>query len=180
LIEINEFCRPKNIGFILATTFGPSGFTFLDYGNEFIVTDPDGEDTKAFIVVNATQANPCIVTVHEDKRHKFQDGDFVQFKEVQGMTELNSLPPTPVDVIDGFSFKVKVDASAFAAYQREGLVENIKVPKKMAYHSLKESMHNPIKSSQYGMLETPDLRYFGRSDQLHLAFCGILEFHKTH
>ena len=30
------------------------------------------------------------------------------------------------------------------------------------------------------MLETPDLRYFGRSDQLHLAFVGIFEFQKAH
>lgn len=54
VIEVNEFCRAKNVGFILSTTYGPSGFTFLDYGNEFIISDPDGEDTKAFIVVNAT------------------------------------------------------------------------------------------------------------------------------
>jgi len=45
---------------------------------------------------------------------------------------------------------------------------------------LKQSLHNPVASSQYGMLETPDLRYFGRSDQLHLAFVGILEFQKAH
>lgn len=89
LIEINEFTRTRNIGFILSTTFGPSGFAFLDYGNDFIVTDSDGEETKSFIVVNATKSNPCIVTVHEDKRHKFQDGDSVQFREVEGMTELN-------------------------------------------------------------------------------------------
>jgi hypothetical protein len=69
LIEVNEFVRAKNIGFILSTSFGPSGFTFVDYGNEHIVTDADGENTKQFIVVNATQTNPVIVTVHEDKRH---------------------------------------------------------------------------------------------------------------
>lgn len=71
VIEVNEFCRARNIGFILSTTFGASGLAFLDYGNEFYITDADGEDTKSFIVVNATQSNPCIVTVHEDKRHKF-------------------------------------------------------------------------------------------------------------
>lgn len=71
VIEADEFCRARGIGFILSTSFGPSGFAFLDYGNEFIVTDADGEETKSFIVVNATQADPCIVTVHEDKRHKF-------------------------------------------------------------------------------------------------------------
>jgi ubiquitin-activating enzyme E1 len=63
------------------------------------------------------------------------------------MTELNSLPPTQIDVIDGFSFKVKVDGSAFSAYLRQGLVENIKVPKKVSFHSLKQSLHNPVASS---------------------------------
>ena len=92
------------------------------------------------------------------------------------MTELNTLPPTPIEVVDGFSFKVKVDATKFGEYTREGLVENVKVPKKVSYHSLKQSMHNPIASSQYGMLETPDLRYFGRSEQLHLAYLAIFEF----
>ena len=29
------------------------------------------------------------------------------------MVELNNLPPTQVDVINGFSFKVKVDATGF-------------------------------------------------------------------
>ena len=90
-MEVNEHCRQHNIGFILCQTHGPSGYAFVDYGDEFLVTDPDGEDTKSFIVVNATQTNPCIVTVHEDKRHKFQDGDHVKFSEVQGMTELNHL-----------------------------------------------------------------------------------------
>lgn len=29
------------------------------------------------------------------------------------------------------------------------------------------------------MLETPDLRFFGRSEVLHLAYCGIFQFQKT-
>jgi ubiquitin-activating enzyme E1 len=37
-------------------------------------------------------------------------------------------------------------------------------------------MRNPAASAQYGCLETPDLRFFGRSEQLHLAFSGIWEF----
>lgn len=71
MVEANEFCRAKNIGFILSQTYGPTGFAFLDYGNEFMINDADGEETKAFIVANVTQENPAIVTVHEDKRHKF-------------------------------------------------------------------------------------------------------------
>ena len=96
MIEINEFVRSKNIGFILSQTYGPQGFAFLDYGNDFNITDVDGEETASINVAIITQTNPCIVTVNLDKRHKFQDGDYVKFTEVQGMTELNSLPPTKI------------------------------------------------------------------------------------
>lgn len=164
MIQANEFCHAKNIGFILANLFGPAGFVFLDYGSDFLITDADGEDTKSFIVTNVTQTNPAIVTVHEDKRHSYQDGDYVQFREVQGMTQLNQLPPTQIEVVGPFSFKLQVDATGFSAYTREGQVENVKVPKKVSYHTLKQSLHNPIASSATGMLETPDLRFFGRSD----------------
>ena len=136
-LEANEFCRDRNIGYISTQIFGPWGYAFVDYGNEFSVFDIDGEETKSFIVANITQANPAIVTVHEDKRHKFQDGDFVQFREVQGMEELNALGPILIDVIDGFSFKLRLDTTGFQAYQRQGLVENVKVPKKIAFHSMR-------------------------------------------
>lgn len=115
-MEVNDYVRTKNIGFILSTSFGPSGFTFLDFGDEFIVTDTDGEASKSFIVVSASQTNPVILNVHEDKRHIYQDGDSVIFREVNGMTELNDLKPTTIQVIDGFSFKVNVDGTGFGAY----------------------------------------------------------------
>lgn len=54
LVEANEFCRKRNIGFILSNLFGPSGFAFVDYGTDFTITDADGEETKAFIVTNVT------------------------------------------------------------------------------------------------------------------------------
>lgn len=71
VIEADEFCRGKNIGFLFSTLYGPAGFAFSDFGENHMITDPDGEETKSFIVVNATQTNPVIITVHEDKRHKF-------------------------------------------------------------------------------------------------------------
>jgi len=51
LEKINEFCRANKVGFILSETLGVAGYAFLDYGNNHIVTDHDGEATKSFIVV---------------------------------------------------------------------------------------------------------------------------------
>ena len=49
----------------------------------------------------------------------------------------------------------------------------------MEFHSWEQSYQNPAASSQYGMLETPDLSKFGRSDQLHAALYGIISFTKS-
>lgn len=46
VIEANEMCRSHGIGFILSKTFGPSGFAFTDFGDEFVINDTDGEETK--------------------------------------------------------------------------------------------------------------------------------------
>lgn len=164
MIELNEFCRERKIGFIMSQTYGPSGFAFVDYGYDFEIIDTDGEMTKQFIVANITQSNPAIVTVHEEKRHIYQTGDHVVFREVQGMVEMNDIGPTQIEFIDGFSFKVLVDSTNFIPYTGQGQVENMKVSKRVSYHSLKQSLHDPIASSQFGMLNTPDLRCIGRSD----------------
>lgn len=86
MYQINEFCRTNKIGFIQAQSLGAMGYTFVDYGENFKINDANGEETQSFIVVNVTQANPAIVTVHEGKRHNFQNGDYVLFKEIKGMT----------------------------------------------------------------------------------------------
>jgi len=121
------------------------------------------------------------VTVHEDKRHSYQEGDFVKFQEVEGMTQINNAEPFEITQVKGpFSFKIKADSRAWGAYTRQGQVEDIKVPKVQAYHSLAKSVLNPTASTKFGMLETPDLRQFGRSEQLHVAFRAVHAFHSEH
>jgi ubiquitin-activating enzyme E1 len=46
LIAVDELARSKGIGFILSLAYGPSGIAFTDFGNDFIITDADGEETK--------------------------------------------------------------------------------------------------------------------------------------
>lgn len=53
-IKANEFCREHKIGFVLSQSYGPHGFTFLDYGIDFNINDADGEETKSFIIANIT------------------------------------------------------------------------------------------------------------------------------
>ena len=41
--KLDAECRAKNVGYISSQTFGPWGYGFVDFGNEHIVTDHDGE-----------------------------------------------------------------------------------------------------------------------------------------
>jgi len=44
------------------------------------------------------------VTCLDETRHSFQDGDYVTFTEVQGMTEVNHCEPRKVKVLGELSF----------------------------------------------------------------------------
>ena len=129
IVSINEICRQNRIGFILCETLGLCSYAFLDYGPNFTVKDKDGEVTKQFIVANIEQGENPRVNVHEDTRHTYQDGDYVKFVEVEGMAELNDAGPIEVFDCRAYDFRLRLDTSSFGAYTRQGIVEDIKVPK---------------------------------------------------
>jgi len=62
------------------------------------VTDTNGEVPSTFLLANITKEENGIVTCMEDARHNLEDGDFVTFSEVQGMTELNGIQPLKIKV----------------------------------------------------------------------------------
>lgn len=180
LVRFNHFCRnngQKRIGFISCEAWGAAGHAFVDFGTEFKCFDKDGENTRSFIVSNITQGNPGIVTVHEEKRHTYEDGDYVVFREVQGMSEINNREPMEVKFVSPFSFSIG-DTSAFSGYTREGIVEQVKVPKTFNFRSFEESLANP-ETNEHPFIIT-DYGKFGRAQQLHIATWAVREFQKRH
>ena len=115
--------------------------------------------------------------VHEDKRHSYQDGDYVKFVEVEGMTELNNHAPIMIKDCKGFQFKLDFDTSQMSAYRGQGIVENVKVPQLISFHSLAQSVCDPVASSPDGMLMMPDMRLWGRANHSHTAVRAVHEFH---
>jgi ubiquitin-activating enzyme E1 len=177
--EVNDECRKSKVGYISTQTFGPWGYAFVDYGKDHTVTDHDGEAIKSYIVTMIQKGEKTIVTCHEDKRHIYQPGDYVIFREVEGMTQLNETKPIKVLDTTVYTLTLEVDSRQFSDYVRQGVVENVKVAKQISFHSWEESYANPAASSPEGMLPIPDLGKFGRSDQLHASLFGIHQFVKA-
>ena len=166
-------------GFILSQKLGVYGYTFVDYGDEFMILDETGKDTKSFIVKSINNGEDPVVTVHDDKRHSFHDDSYIKFTEVQGMTQINETDPIRISVIDGFSFKLKLDTSKFDSYTREGIVVEVKVPKKHKFNSLREALVKSLESSPDQCFITTDFGFFTRPGVLHIALQGVLRFHQN-
>jgi ubiquitin-activating enzyme E1 len=183
IIEANTFCHEKGVGFVLCETLGLFGYAFVDYGPKHAVNDSDGENCQQFMVVSITNEEHAVVTVHEDKRHSYQEGDHVKFNEIEGMVGINNQKPVEVTRILGpFSFKIDLDTREMPAYTRQGLIENVKVTKYEEYHPLAQSYLNPVASQKSMMIECPDARYLftGRGENLHVALRAMHDFHTQH
>ena len=116
--QIDADCRAKKVGYISTATFGPWGYAFVDFGAEHIVTDGDGENTKQFIVTMIEKGEKTKIFVHEDKRHSYQEGDYVTLREVEGMTEINDAQPMKIVATGKHDFTVELDSTGFSDYAR--------------------------------------------------------------
>ncbi|XP_043934789.1 ubiquitin-like modifier-activating enzyme 1 isoform X2 [Protopterus annectens] len=169
-LRIGSFCHSNNIKFIVADTKGLIGQLFCDFGEEFIVYDSDGEQPISAMVLNITKGSPGIVTCLDEHSHGFQNGDYVTFSEVKGMTELNQCSPMEIKVLDRYSFSI-CDTSSFSDIGTGGYVTEVKMPKKYSFKPLEEALKEPnIIPSDFGKIE--------RHQCLHIAFQALHQFVK--
>lgn len=80
------------------------------------------------------------------------------------MTEINNREPVKVVGVTSHTITLELDSRGFSDYARQGAVENQKVPEKMEFHTWEQSYLNPAASTQFGMMQPPDLAKFGRSE----------------
>lgn len=85
--------------------------------------------------LNYPQDQDGLVTCLDETRHGLEDGDFVSFTEVQGMTELNDSEPRKITVKGPYTFSIG-DTSNLSDYVRGGLFTQVKMPKIIKFVNL--------------------------------------------
>ena len=146
--SLNQYCRNKRIAFVYAAEFGLSSFLFTDYGDDFITENLNGKENKKYFIKSISNSCPGIVEISPIeitknnkkiiKTLKLGTGDFVDFKNVKGMTELNDTPPRPIMVISNSKFTIE-DTSNFQEFAGSGIVEEVKIPYPKIYKPLSEA-----------------------------------------
>lgn len=178
--EINNICHANKIGFIYSASLGLSGFAFVDFGEEHIIRDENGEECKQYIIKIIEKEPKGIVTIDDNVgtgKIALSDGDYVIFREVQGMTEINNSAPRKIDYISPISVGVG-DLSSFGDYIGGGIMEQVKVPKTHSYKPLTERFKNPYNGNK--LPDPIDFSKFGRNELLHVGVLALNDFFKSH
>lgn len=171
-LEFNDFCHNHQppIAFIKSEVRGLFGAVFCDFGPEFEVLDIDGEEPHTGIIASISNDNPALVSCVDDERLEFQDGDFVVFSEVRGMTELNDGKPRRIKHSRPYAFSLEEDTTNFGAYERGGIVTQVKQPLVLNFKPLRKALDEP------GGFLLSDFSKFDRPPLLHLAFRALDKF----
>ena len=127
-LKIDDFCHANGIYFIAAEARGVFGSVFNDFGKRFVVLDTNGEQPATCLIAGVTKDKEGMVTCLEESRHNLEDGDYVTFTEIQGMTELNDSEPRKVKVLSPLTFSIG-DTSSFSNYRTGGRMVQVKMPK---------------------------------------------------
>jgi len=171
-LEINDWTHNNGVHFIAAETRGLFGSVFNDFGAKFACVDPTGEQPLSGMIVSVEKDVEGLVTCLDETRHGLEDGDFVTFSEVQGMTELNGCEPRKVSVKGPYTFTIG-DTSGLGTYKAGGIFTQVKMPKIVDFKPLRESLQSPE-------LFITDFAKFDRPAILHAGFQALSEFHSEY
>lgn len=172
-LAINQITHDNSIAFIAAQLHGLFGGVFCDFGRSFVVADATGEPPLMGMISGITRDADGVVTCLEEARHGLEDGDFVTFKEVKGMSELNGCLPRPIKVLGPYTFSIG-DTSTLGEYQTgSGLFEQVKQPKIVTFAPLQECLARPT-------FVISDFAKLDRQDTIHAAFQALSAFAAQH
>lgn len=169
-VTISQFCHQHGIFLVITDVFGLFGFVFTDFGEQFKVNDPTGENPLSGIVADISSDG--LVSALDETRHGLEDGDLVTFTELQGMEGLNNSNPRKITVQGPYTFSIG-SVSSLGHYKRGGLYTQVKEPKKIDFKPFVRQLQDPT-------LFISDFAKFDRPLQLHIGFQALHRFAKNH
>ena len=176
--QVDNVCRQKNIKLIYGFCFGLVGYVFTDFGFQHIIFDENGEELETYLIKSISKDKEGLVIIDNiqgTSNLKIGDGDFVKFKDVGGMTELNDENRDFQIQFENYeSFKIG-DTSNFGEYTKGGVVYQIKKPKNIQY--LDFCTRSAMISDPAHPFGTSDQTKIGRAELLYMAFSGVHDFY---
>ncbi|KAK0403088.1 hypothetical protein QR680_016712 [Steinernema hermaphroditum] len=169
---VNSWTRSKGRSLLVADARGLFSYIAVDVGKAFRIDDKNGEQCQEGHVEIINKENGDI-TLIENASHNLEDGDYVTFSEVKGMTELNGCQPIKVTVKKPHIFTVGDALKNFADHIEGGRFRQVKMPIHVDYPTLKEGHENP----EFVLW---DMGKWDYGEQLHELWAALYAFEGKH
>jgi ubiquitin-activating enzyme E1 len=169
-IKIADFCHDNGIYIVITDTYGLFGNIFTDFGKNFTIGDPTGENVTNGIIAGIDEQG--LVSALDETRHGLEDGDWVTFSEVKGMEGLNGCAPRKIEVKGPYTFSIG-DVSGLGTYQSGGQYIQVKMPKIVNFEPFSKQLKKPE-------FVISDYAKFDRPQQLHVGFQALQQFANLH
>lgn len=169
-IKIADYCHDNGIYVVVTDTYGLFGTIFTDFGKNFTVGDPTGENVNSGIIASIDETG--LVSALDETRHGLEDGDWVTFTEIEGMTGLNGCEPRKIEVKGPYTFSIG-DVSGLGEYKKGGQYVQVKMPKILNFEKFSDQLKKPE-------LLISDFAKFDRPQQLHVGIQALHEFANKH
>ncbi|CZT99417.1 hypothetical protein PFAG_03910 [Plasmodium falciparum Santa Lucia] len=145
LIKYNNMIRgidKKRIAFLSCNIYGLCGYIFVDFNKEFICYDSNGEQVKSCNVSKISKELEGKVSFDFDKTSPFEEGDYVQFSNVEGMTEINN-KIYKIKNLKKYTFEIG-DTSLYSEYIKGGICTQVKKHLKLNFYPYEYICVNPL------------------------------------
>ncbi|KAF2627192.1 ubiquitin-activating enzyme E1 [Macroventuria anomochaeta] len=169
-VKIADYCHENGIYVVITDTHGLFGTIFTDFGKNFTIGDPTGENVTNGIVAGIDSEG--LVSALDETRHGLEDGDWVTFSEVKGMEGLNDCAPRKIEVKGPYTFSIG-DVSGLGEYKGGGQYIQVKMPKIVNFEPLSQQLKKPE-------LMISDFAKFDRPQQLHVGIQALHQFAESH
>jgi len=146
--------------------------------------DKDGEDLQEVLIESISNEENATVKLLPGYKHKFEDGDQVEIKEVTGMERkgdpsksINGTVHT-VKTINPFTFTIG-DTRDFEPYKGNGLAKQIKTPKKLNFVVFQDAFLNLTSPPFDPNLIVADFEKMEHYKFSHICYHALRKFAET-
>ena len=176
LYEINDICRKNKIGFIYTLNLGLTGFLFNDFGDNHIINNINGEENLKYNIYHIDKNEnfyEIFLDLRDDNSFTLKDGDYVIFKEIKGLEELNDGVPRKIISYTNNSFTIENNHkdNLNKKYENGGIIEEKKMPINKNFSSLKANIDAPNKNIIF------DPTKKNVNQLLHCVFVGLHQYY---
>lgn len=174
ILFLDYLCRENNICLIYSSICGLTSFIFTDFGPKFTIYDEACLKKRIFFVKNIERSEKGLVQIDWDKEKNPNISQYVIFKDVEGMTEIN------YNESNHKVFKIEPKSKNefyigntlnYTEYKSGGYIEETVLPKQVNYECFEKKLEEPF---------TNKIDYVNHKKKfIFLVFKSIMEFYDS-